>query len=165
MRSEWWPNARSGAVIERTSAQCRRLAVRSDDLRVGDPGRHGGQGSAFGVNAGRLRSKRGTPSVHPIWATSCVYADFCVSSRLASMYSVRERSGPMTAKSFHTLIARLGRRVGIHPHMAPQWLRIRSGQRRPRYQGHSGWMGHKNIQHTVRYTELAPDRFKDLWRN
>jgi hypothetical protein len=24
--------------------------------------------------------------------------------------------------------------------------------------------GHKNIQHTVRYTELAPDRFKDFWR-
>ena len=23
-------------------------------------------------------------------------------------------------------------------------------------------MGHKNIQHTVRYTELAPDRFKGL---
>jgi integrase len=23
------------------------------------------------------------------------------------------------------------------------------------------WLGHKNIQHTVRYTELAPDRFKD----
>jgi hypothetical protein len=25
-------------------------------------------------------------------------------------------------------------------------------------------LGHKNIQHTVRYTELAPDRFKDFWR-
>jgi integrase len=24
------------------------------------------------------------------------------------------------------------------------------------------WLGHKNIQHTVRYTELAPDRFKDF---
>jgi hypothetical protein len=24
------------------------------------------------------------------------------------------------------------------------------------------WLGHKNIQHTVRYTELAPDRIKDL---
>jgi type 1 fimbriae regulatory protein FimB/type 1 fimbriae regulatory protein FimE len=23
---------------------------------------------------------------------------------------------------------------------------------------------HGNIQHTVRYTELAPDRFKDFWR-
>jgi site-specific recombinase XerD len=30
------------------------------------------------------------------------------------------------------------------------------------------WMGHKNIQHiqhTARYTELAPDRFKDFWRD
>jgi type 1 fimbriae regulatory protein FimB/type 1 fimbriae regulatory protein FimE len=24
---------------------------------------------------------------------------------------------------------------------------------------------HKNIQHTVRYTELAPDRFKNFWRD
>jgi site-specific recombinase XerD len=27
-----------------------------------------------------------------------------------------------------------------------------------------GYLGHKNIQHTVRYTELSPDRFKDFWR-
>jgi integrase len=26
------------------------------------------------------------------------------------------------------------------------------------------WLGHRNIQHTVRYTELAPDRFKNFWR-
>jgi hypothetical protein len=25
-------------------------------------------------------------------------------------------------------------------------------------------LGHKNIQHTVRYTELSPHRFKDFWR-
>src|SRR5262249_24428041 len=24
-------------------------------------------------------------------------------------------------------------------------------------------LGHKNIQHTVRYTEMAPDRLKDFW--
>jgi hypothetical protein len=24
------------------------------------------------------------------------------------------------------------------------------------------WLGHENIQHTVRYTELAPDRFKNF---
>jgi hypothetical protein len=24
--------------------------------------------------------------------------------------------------------------------------------------------GHKNIQHTVRYTELSPARFRDFWR-
>ena len=27
------------------------------------------------------------------------------------------------------------------------------------------YLGHKNIQHTVRYTELASDRFKDFWRD
>ena len=26
------------------------------------------------------------------------------------------------------------------------------------------YLGHKNIQHTVRYTDMAPDRFKDFWR-
>jgi Phage integrase family len=26
------------------------------------------------------------------------------------------------------------------------------------------YLGHKNIHHTVRYTELAPQRFKDFWR-
>jgi site-specific recombinase XerD len=26
------------------------------------------------------------------------------------------------------------------------------------------WLGHRNIQHTVRYTELAPGRFKHFWR-
>jgi hypothetical protein len=26
-------------------------------------------------------------------------------------------------------------------------------------------LGHKNIQHTVRYTELSPTRFKDFWRD
>jgi site-specific recombinase XerD len=27
------------------------------------------------------------------------------------------------------------------------------------------WLGHKNIQHTVHYTELAPDRFKGFWKD
>jgi type 1 fimbriae regulatory protein FimB/type 1 fimbriae regulatory protein FimE len=26
------------------------------------------------------------------------------------------------------------------------------------------YLGYKNIQHTVRYTELSPARFKDFWR-
>ena len=38
------------------------------------------------------------------------------------------------------------------------------------YAGHDtralqAWLGHKNIQHTVRYTELAPDRFKGFWKD
>jgi site-specific recombinase XerD len=26
------------------------------------------------------------------------------------------------------------------------------------------WLGHANIQHTVRYTELAPQRFASFWK-
>jgi site-specific recombinase XerD len=27
------------------------------------------------------------------------------------------------------------------------------------------WLGHRSIQHTVRYTELAPTRFRNFWRD
>jgi type 1 fimbriae regulatory protein FimB/type 1 fimbriae regulatory protein FimE len=27
------------------------------------------------------------------------------------------------------------------------------------------YLGHKNIQHTVRYTELSPDRFRGFWKD
>jgi len=27
------------------------------------------------------------------------------------------------------------------------------------------YLGHKNISHTVRYTELTPDRFKKFWQD
>jgi type 1 fimbriae regulatory protein FimB/type 1 fimbriae regulatory protein FimE len=27
------------------------------------------------------------------------------------------------------------------------------------------YLGHRNIQHTVRYTALAADRFKDFWED
>ena len=27
------------------------------------------------------------------------------------------------------------------------------------------YLGHKNITHTVRYTELSPERFKDFWQD
>ena len=27
------------------------------------------------------------------------------------------------------------------------------------------YLGHKNISHTVRYTELSPERFKEFWQD
>ncbi len=27
------------------------------------------------------------------------------------------------------------------------------------------YLGHRNIQHTVLYTQLAPDRFNDFWKD
>lgn len=28
-----------------------------------------------------------------------------------------------------------------------------------------GFLGHRNIMHAVHYTQLAPDRFRTLWRD
>ena len=27
------------------------------------------------------------------------------------------------------------------------------------------WLGHRNIQYTIRYTELTTKRFKDFWQH
>jgi site-specific recombinase XerD len=31
--------------------------------------------------------------------------------------------------------------------------------------GHQGWLGHRSITSTAVYTALAPNRFKDFWRD
>ena len=40
---------------------------------------------------------------------------------------------------------------------------------KPAHDGHDTraiqqWLGHCNIQHTTRYTELTTNRFKDFWQ-
>ena len=53
----------------------------------------------------------------------------------------------------------------LHPHMLRHACGYKLGN-----DGHDTlalqhYLGHKNIQHTVRYTELSPDRFRDFWRD
>jgi integrase len=125
------------------------------------------------LTAGRLhvrRTKRGMPSVHPIRGDELRALRRLQREQPPSPHVFcSERGGPMTAKSFHTLIARLGERAGmvfpIHPHMLRHGCGYALANAGHDTRSIQAWMGHKNIQHTVRYTELAPDRFKDFWRN
>ena len=51
-----------------------------------------------------------------------------------------------------------------HPHMlrhACGHELANDGHDTPALQAH---LGHRNVQHTVRYTELSPTRFKEFWR-
>jgi integrase len=80
-----------------------------------------------------------------------------------------ERGGPMTRVNVYQMIARAGKAAGIgfpvHPHMlrhATGFYLANAGQDTRAIQL---YLGHKNIQHTVRYTELAPQRFKDFWKD
>jgi Phage integrase family len=71
-------------------------------------------------------------------------------------------------KSFHTLMVRLGERAGmpfpIYPHMLWHGCGYALANAGHDTRAIQAWMG-QNIQHTVRYTELVPDRFKNFWKD
>jgi site-specific recombinase XerD len=82
---------------------------------------------------------------------------------------VSERGGPFTTDSFNWMVKRAGQKASfpfqVHAHM----LRHAAGYKLAG-DGHDtrsiqDYLGHKNIQHAVRYTELSPKRFKDFWRD
>ena len=82
---------------------------------------------------------------------------------------VTERGGPMTPATVRKLVARAGELARlpfpIHPHM----LRHSAGYKLAN-DGHDTraiqqYLGHRNITHTVRYTELSPERFKNFWKD
>jgi site-specific recombinase XerD len=70
--------------------------------------------------------------------------------------------------AFHALFGRIGERAKmpfpVHPHMLRHGCGYALANAGHDTRALQAWLGHKNIQHTVRYTELAPDRFKNFWR-
>ena len=81
---------------------------------------------------------------------------------------VSERGGPFTTDSFNWMIKRAGQKAGLTFQVHAQMLRHATGYKLAG-DGHDtrsiqDYLGHKNIQHTVRYTELSPTKFKDFWR-
>jgi hypothetical protein len=80
---------------------------------------------------------------------------------------VSERQAPLTADTVRKIVARAGQHAGIqfpiHPHMlrhATGYKLANDGQDTRAIQH---YLGHRNIQHTTRYTELAADRLKSFW--
>ena len=75
----------------------------------------------------------------------------------------------MTRRTIHHVIAEAGKAAGITFPVHPHQLRHACGF----YLANAGhdtraiqqYLGHKNIQHSVRYTELAPTRFRDFWKD
>ena len=51
----------------------------------------------------------------------------------------------------------------IHPHMLRHAYGFKLANDGHDTRALQHYLGHKNIQHTVRY--MAPDRFKDFWRD
>jgi site-specific recombinase XerD len=125
------------------------------------------------LNTGRLhvrRAKNGSPSVHPMQGDEIRALRRLQREQKESPHVfMSERGGPMTPKSFGTLFWRLGERARMPFQTFPHMLRHACGYALANA-GHDtralqAWLGHKNIQHTVRYTELSPNRFKNFWKD
>lgn len=116
------------------------------------------------------RLKNGVESTHPIRGPELrALRDLRRSYPDSPYLFVTERGGPMTPATVRKLIARAGELAAlpfpIHPHM----LRHSAGYKLAN-EGHDTrsiqhYLGHKNITHTVRYTELSPERFKGFWKD
>jgi integrase len=121
---------------------------------------------------GRLhvrRVKSGSPSVHPLQGDEMRALRRLQREQEASPHVfTSEPGGPLTAKSFHTLFARIGLRAKlpfpVHPHMLRHACGYALANAGHDTRALQAYLGHKNIQHTVRYSELAADRFKNFWR-
>ena len=82
---------------------------------------------------------------------------------------VTERKGPLTTSTVRKLMARAGEQAGIafpvHPHMLRHGCGFKLANDGHDTRAIQHYMGHRNIQHTVRYTELAADRFNGFWKD
>lgn len=114
------------------------------------------------------RLKHGIASVHPLRGP-----ELRTLRRLQRDYQdtayvfVSERKAPLTADTVRKIVGRAGQRAGIefpvHPHMlrhATGYKLANDGQDTRAIQH---YLGHRNIEHTTRYTELKPDRFRAFW--
>jgi integrase len=114
------------------------------------------------------RVKNGRDSIHPLRSPELRalrqiqrdYADM-------SYVFVSERKAPLSTRSIRHIVARAGESAGIPFEVHPHQLRHACGYYLAA-QGHDtraiqDYLGHKNIHHTVRYTQMSPQRFENFW--
>jgi type 1 fimbriae regulatory protein FimB/type 1 fimbriae regulatory protein FimE len=116
------------------------------------------------------RAKKGTPATHPV-----VGDEMRALRKLqreqdpkSPFVFTSERGSPFTTAGFARMVERAGveAKLGFpaHPHMLRHACGFALANKGHDTRALQAYLGHRNIQHTVRYTELSPGRFKDFWR-
>lgn len=114
------------------------------------------------------RVKNGTPSVHPMGGTELRALRRLKREQLESRHVfTTERRAPMTTAGFRKMAERIGETAkfpfSVHPHMLRHACGYKLANDGQDTRALQHYLGHKNIQHTVSYTELSPERFKSFW--
>lgn len=116
------------------------------------------------------RLKNGTPSTHPLHGPELRALRRLLRDYPNSRYVFTgERKGPLTTSTVRKMVARAGTTAGIpfpvHVHMLRHACGYRLANQGEDTRAIQHYLGHRNICHTVRYTELSPERFKDFWQD
>jgi integrase len=115
------------------------------------------------------RAKNGKPSVHPLRGDEIrALRELRRQFPESGFVFPTERGGPFTTDAINRLIKRIGERAGfdfpVHAHMLRHACGYALANAGHDTRAIQDWLGHRSIQHTVRYTELTPTRFRDFWR-
>jgi integrase len=116
------------------------------------------------------RVKRGSPSTHPIHGDELRRLRRLQREQepKSPFVFTSERGSPFTTAGFARMVERAGAEAVLgfkaHPHMLRHACGFALAAKGHDTRALQAYLGHKNIQHTVRYTELSPRRFKDFWR-
>jgi type 1 fimbriae regulatory protein FimB/type 1 fimbriae regulatory protein FimE len=112
------------------------------------------------------RVKNGIATTHPLSGDEM--RALRALDRQSTFVFTSERGAPFTRAGFAKMVARAGVeagfKFGVHPHMLRHACGYALANRGHDTRALQAYLGHKNIQHTVRYTELSPTRFRDFWR-
>lgn len=114
------------------------------------------------------RLKGGTPSTQPLYgdeirALRKLQRDY---PKCPFVFQ-SNRNGPMCPDTIAGVVVSAGRLADlpfpVHAHMLRHSTGYYLANRGVDTRTIQSYLGHKNIQHTVRYTELAPMKFQGLW--
>lgn len=116
------------------------------------------------------RRKRGTASTHPLRGPEIRALRRLQRDYPDTLYVfITERRGPMTTSTVRKLVARAGQEAGlpfpVHPHMLRHACGFKLANDGQDTRALQHYLGHRNIQHTVRYTELNARRFQGFWQD
>ncbi|MEO1464835.1 MAG: tyrosine-type recombinase/integrase [Cyanobacteria bacterium J06633_1] len=114
------------------------------------------------------RLKNGVSSTHPLRGTELRALRQLQREYPDSNYLfVSERGAVMAVATARGIIQRAGKIAGlslsVHPHMLRHACGFYLASRGHDTRAIQAYLGHRNIQHTVRYTELSSKRFQDFW--
>jgi integrase len=115
------------------------------------------------------RAKKGSPATHPIPGRELRWLRRLQREQrpTAAFVFTSERGAPFSSRGVHKIVAQAGVAAGlpfpIHPHMLRHAAGFKFANDGVTTHTIQAYLGHRNIQHTVRYIELSAGKFKDLW--